>query len=1291
MSPEQALAQRVVIDHRTDVYSLGATLYELLTLEQAFSGRDRQELLRQIAFDEPRPPRRLNRAIPGELETIVLKAMEKNPADRYGTAQELADDLERWLKDEPIRARRPTVVQRLRRWSRRHRPVVTALAAFVLTALVLVVGGSWWYQQEQAARALARSERQREMESAVTAALVQAETLLGEADKQIDFPERWQATARLALGALEKAEGLLATGEGTEELADRVRKVRRVVKAAVNESRLLVELDRIRLEQDAVGQWQVDFARAAPLYAKAFGDYGIDLAAPETAAARVRGSRRREVLLAALEDWRRSTAAAGSRWWNLIWVAAQPAPEAFRERWLRALDQEDVAALVRMADEPEIRASGVRKALLAALEDWQQRPERAEMEQLDKVLQAAEPEPNGFRVRWRAAARRWAAAARQYQDITELVKLADEPSVQRLPAAAVSNMVQDFYLEGYLPGPKRQIARAVVVLALAPATPGAPLWPQAHVALSVATLNPNAFGQKPDVLKLAERLLRAARERNPGDFWLNYKLGYVLLLQQEYRPGQPGWGNPIRTEEAIGYLRVAQAVRSDSTSTHMLLGHALRLKGDLEGACRCWLAASHFAPNDLVAHQLVARNMLAIARWDHAIVEFQEAIRLDKENPKRTYTAIPFDEAGAHHGLGTALECKGRLDDAISEYRKATRLNKDFAQAHSSLAEALSRKGQLDDAISEYREDIRIRKNYAYPHHRLAEALSRKGKVEEAIAEYREAIRCDPRENYPYFMLGLMLKGKQDWKGAIQVYQAALEVGPWPEPITGSLHRELGSTYLAMGDERSAILEYRTALPLNPLASSHETLGNLLQANNDLEGAIREYRAAVHDPKVYRGRVGDVPNCRLALGEALRDLAWRLATSPDPRSRDPRRAVELAKEGLQLSPQEGAYWWSLRGAAYASAGEWKSAIDAVQEAMKLGPGGRREFLLLSQAHERLGQTEEAKKWRTRAEEAESPRPIQRFDGHKDSVACVAFSPDGRRFLSGANGDDTVRLWDVETGKELRGFSGHMGGVQAVAFSPDGRRAFSGCSRNGIVRLWDVESGQQLHRSRAGVRDTISGVAISPDGSRALSAGYDSFVDPGRRRALRLWDLDGVKKVRGISVPGKVHAVAFSPDGRRALSSSNMVRLWDLETGKELLQFKHDGWVRGVMFTLDGRRALSASSDGTVRLWDLDSGKELRQLQLDKPSASNNWPFAVAFTPDARRVVWSRGETLCVKDLETGKEIARFSVRGERVFSGGVAISPDGRRVLWGGSDGTVRLWEVPAAAAKEKETSAPKK
>jgi WD40 repeat protein/serine/threonine protein kinase len=144
MSPEQALAQRGGTDQRTDIYSLGATLYELLTLEPAFDGSDRQELLRKIAFEDPRAPRQVNRAVPYELETIVLRAMAKSPADRYATAQDLADDLRRFLEHRPILARRPSLLQRLALWARRHRGIVVpaVIAAFValaVTATALIV------------------------------------------------------------------------------------------------------------------------------------------------------------------------------------------------------------------------------------------------------------------------------------------------------------------------------------------------------------------------------------------------------------------------------------------------------------------------------------------------------------------------------------------------------------------------------------------------------------------------------------------------------------------------------------------------------------------------------------------------------------------------------------------------------------------------------------------------------------------------------------------------------------------------------------------------------------------------------------------------------------------------------------------------------------------------------------------------------------------------------------------------------------------------------------------------
>jgi serine/threonine protein kinase len=149
MSPEQALSRRAIIDHRTDIYSLGVTLYELLALQPAFGGQDRAEILRQITLEEPRSPRRLNPSVPVDLETIVLKAMAKEPVERYASARELAEDLRRFQELKPIKARRPSFWDQAVKWARRHTAVVLATFVILLIAVGALLASTLLIAREQ--------------------------------------------------------------------------------------------------------------------------------------------------------------------------------------------------------------------------------------------------------------------------------------------------------------------------------------------------------------------------------------------------------------------------------------------------------------------------------------------------------------------------------------------------------------------------------------------------------------------------------------------------------------------------------------------------------------------------------------------------------------------------------------------------------------------------------------------------------------------------------------------------------------------------------------------------------------------------------------------------------------------------------------------------------------------------------------------------------------------------------------------------------------------------------------
>lgn len=138
MSPEQSLGMDRILNERTDVYSLGVTLYELAGQQAAFSGFDQNEILRLIAMEDPTPLRRINPLIPIDLETIIMKAMAKTPEQRYASARDFAADLKNYLEGRPITARRAGWAERWAKWARRHRAMVRAALAASFAMLIVL-------------------------------------------------------------------------------------------------------------------------------------------------------------------------------------------------------------------------------------------------------------------------------------------------------------------------------------------------------------------------------------------------------------------------------------------------------------------------------------------------------------------------------------------------------------------------------------------------------------------------------------------------------------------------------------------------------------------------------------------------------------------------------------------------------------------------------------------------------------------------------------------------------------------------------------------------------------------------------------------------------------------------------------------------------------------------------------------------------------------------------------------------------------------------------------------------
>jgi tetratricopeptide (TPR) repeat protein/serine/threonine protein kinase len=902
MPPEQAAGRLDVLGPASDVYSLGATLYCVLTGQAPFTDPTVGAVLQKVQRGEFPPPRQINPKVPTALEAVCLNAMAFRPEDRYPTARALAHDIEQWLADEPVSAWREPWRVRVGRWMRHHQTLTAATVAGLLVAILAGGAGALWYQHEQAAQAARHAAQASATASGVDAALNEAEGLEKQAAGLKDEPVRWKETLSEAGSAVKRAEGLLNSGEGADDLRIRLADAEGRLEAAEKDRRLLVHLEEVHLQSAVAGsEGGFDLAGEAKQYAAAFEeDMGFSSLITEEAAERINTRPIRVELLAALADW--SNAAPSKedkeRLRNVL-KTADPDPAAFRNRWNAAMTKKDEEALHNLAFSPEAaKQPAVRVALLG----WQLTSINSG-DAVKFLKEANDRRPGDFWILFRLghacrqtsppltddAIRYFTAALAMRPDSsTAHVALANELRIKR----QFDDAIREYRFAVRLKPDNVWAYNGLGLVlrdqgnrdeAISEYRKAIELDPK----LSLPHTNLGLVLQDQHKLDEAAAEHRKAVELDPKSVYALASLGNLLREQG-------------KREEAEAEYRQALELDPKYASSHNGLAIVLNDEGKRDEAVAEYHKAFELDPRYVAAHSNLGGVLHSQHKWDEAVAEYRKALEFDakyvfahtglgnvlRDQGKRDEAlaeyrkAVDLDPkyAYAHNGLGNALYDLGKRDEAAAEYRKAIELDPKLATAHSNLAGVLRDQHRSDEAVAEFQKSIEIDPKFINAHNNLGNVLREQGKRDEAAAEYRKALEIDPKYAVAHNGLGNVLRDQGKAEEATAEYRKAMELDP---KLAGS-HNTFGITLYNQGKLDEAAAEYRNAFELDPtFAAPHSNLGNVLADQGKREESLAEYHKAVEiDPNITQGHNG--------LGNVLNAMGKR-----EEAAAEYRKAIEI--------------------------------------------------------------------------------------------------------------------------------------------------------------------------------------------------------------------------------------------------------------------------------------------------------------------------------------------------------------------------------------------------------------